>query len=67
MIGDADQTIFEFAGANCTLLSTLYLKDAKQLEDGHRCGKTINDICKDTIKPIWDHYGYERIWRPANT
>ena len=65
MIGDADQTIFEFAGANSHYFHTLS-KGAKQLEDGHRCGKTINDICKDTIKPIWDHYGYERIWRPAN-
>ena len=65
MIGDADQTIFEFAGANANYFHTLS-KNAEQLKDGYRCGKTINDICKSIIKPIWDHYGYERIWKPAN-
>jgi len=65
MVGDADQTIFEFAGANADYFHTLS-KNAEQLEQGYRCGKTINELCKQVIKPIWDHYGYQRIWKPAN-
>ena len=64
MVGDADQTIFEFAGANADYFHKLS-KDAEQLEDGLRCGQTINTLCKGIIQPIWDHYGYERIWKPA--
>ena len=40
-------------------------KDAEQLKQGLRCGETINTLCKEIIKPIWDHYGYERVWKPA--
>jgi len=64
MVGDADQTIFEFAGANADYFHKLS-KDAEQLDEGLRCGKTINTLCKNIIQPIWDHYGYERIWKPA--
>ena len=64
MVGDADQTIFEFAGANADYYHRLS-KDAEQLEEGYRCGQTINSLCKDIIKPIWNHYGYDRIWKPA--
>ena len=64
MVGDADQTIFEFAGANADYYHKLS-KDAEQLEQGYRCGETINKLCKSIIKPIWDHYGYDRIWKPA--
>jgi superfamily I DNA/RNA helicase len=63
-IGDADQTIFEFAGADADYFHTLS-KDAEQLEQGYRCGLTINTKCKEIIKPIWDHYGYTRVWKPA--
>ena len=64
MVGDADQTIFEFAGASADYYHRLS-KDAEQLEEGYRCGKTINSLCKDIIKPIWDYYGYSRVWKPA--
>ena len=65
MVGDADQTIFEFAGANADYFHTLS-KNAEQLDQGYRCGKTINTLCKQIIKPVWDYYGYDRIWKPAN-
>ena len=64
MVGDADQTIFEFAGANADYFHKLS-RDAEQLEEGLRCGYTINSLCKEIIKPIWDHYEYERVWKPA--
>jgi len=64
MVGDADQTIFEFSGANADYFHKLS-KDAQQLEQGFRCGETINNLCKKIIQPVWDHYEYERIWKPA--
>lgn len=64
MVGDADQTIFEFAGADAEYFHEIS-KDAEQLEQGFRCGSTINNLCKQIIKPIWDHYGYSRVWKPA--
>ena len=64
MVGDADQTIFEFAGSDPEYFHKLS-KDAQELENGKRCGETINKLCKSIIKPIWDHYGYDRIWKPA--
>jgi len=64
-VGDPDQTIFEWAGANAHEFYTLS-KGAKELEQGHRCSKTINDLCKNIIKPIWDHYGTHRIWKPTD-
>ena len=64
-VGDADQTIFEFAGSDSDYYHRLS-KDAEQLEQGHRCGRTINNLCKSIIKPIWDYYGYDRIWKPTD-
>ena len=64
MVGDADQTIFEFAGSDPEYFHKLS-KDAQELENGKRCGETINKLCKQIIKPIWDHYGYQRKWTPA--
>ena len=63
-VGDADQTIFEFAGSDADYYHRLS-KEAEELDQGLRCGKTINELCKQIIKPIWDHYGYQRIWKPA--
>ena len=63
-VGDADQTIFEFAGANPNYFHTLS-KNAEQLEQGYRCGKTINEICKKIIAPVWKKYEYDRVWKPA--
>ena len=64
-VGDADQTIFEFAGSDADYYHRLS-KDAEQLEQGYRCGKTINNLCKKIIKPVWDYYDYERIWKPTD-
>jgi len=64
-VGDADQTIFEFAGSDADYYHRLS-RDAEQLDQGHRCGKTINNLCKRIIKPIWEHYGYERTWRSTD-
>jgi len=64
-VGDPDQTIFDFAGASAETFYELS-KGAKELEQGYRCGQTINNLCKQIIKPIWDHYGTHRTWRPAN-
>ena len=64
-VGDADQTIFEFAGSDADYYHRLSRK-AEQLEQGHRCGKTINNLCKRIIRPIWDYYGYERAWKPTD-
>ena len=65
-VGDADQTIFEFAGSDADYYHRLS-KNAEQLEQGYRCGLTINTKCKEIIKPIWDHYGYTRVWKPAKS
>jgi len=65
LVGDADQTIFEFAGADADYYHRLS-RNAEQLEQGHRCGKTINALCKRIIRPIWEHYGYERTWRSTD-
>jgi hypothetical protein len=64
MIGDADQTIFEFAGSDPEYFHKLS-KEATELEQGKRCGETINSLCKKIIAPIWKHYGYTRKWLPA--
>tara|TARA_R100001230_G_C5683516_1_gene191449 strand:- start:492 stop:2153 length:1662 start_codon:yes stop_codon:yes gene_type:complete len=65
MVGDADQTIFEFAGADPEYYHRLS-RNAEQLEQGYRCSQTITNLCKRTIRPIWNHYGYERVWKPTD-
>ena len=64
-VGDPDQTIFEWAGANAKEFYELS-KGAKELEQGHRCSKTINALCKEIIKDVWDEHGTHRIWKPTN-
>ena len=64
-VGDADQTIFEFAGADSNYFHKLS-REAEQLDQGYRCGKTITNVCKNIIRPIWNHYGYERTWKPTD-
>ncbi len=64
MIGDPDQTIFEWAGANADYFHRIS-RDAKDLEQGRRCGKTINELCKKIISPVWKHYRYNRTWKPV--
>ena len=64
-VGDPDQTIFEWAGANAKEFYELS-KGAKELEQGHRCSKTINAFCKKIIEPVWNHYGTHRVWKPTD-
>ena len=69
-VGDADQTIHEYAGSDPNyfykLASTKESKD-NELTEGLRCGRTINQICKKIILPVWKKWGVyaERIWTPA--
>ena len=66
-IGDPDQTIHEYAGSDPNffykLASTSEAK-ANELKEGLRCGKTINEICKNIIVPVWDKWGInaKRTW-----
>jgi superfamily I DNA/RNA helicase len=70
-VGDADQTIHEYAGSDpkyfYQLASTKESK-ANELKEGLRCGKTINQICKRIIRPVWKKWGVyaERTWTPTN-
>ena len=64
-VGDPDQTIFEWAGADAHEFYTLS-KGAQELEQGHRCSKTINNLCKKIIAPIWHHYGTHRVWKATD-
>ena len=69
-VGDADQTIHEYAGSDPNyfykLASTKESK-ANELTEGLRCGRTINQICKKIILPVWKKWGTyaERVWTPA--
>ena len=69
-VGDADQTIHEYAGSDPNyfykLASTKESK-ANELTEGLRCGRTINQICKKIISPVWKKWGVyaERVWTPA--
>ena len=69
-VGDADQTIHEYSGSDpnyfYTLASTKESK-ANELTEGLRCGRTINQICKKIISPVWKKWGVyaERVWTPA--
>ena len=70
-IGDADQTIHEYAGSDpeyfYQLANTEEAK-ANELTEGLRCGQTINKICKNIIKPVWKDKGKlsERTWTPTD-
>jgi len=65
MVGDADQTIFEFAGSDADYFHKLSAKPYRELDQGRRCSKAVNDYCKEIITPIWIEYGYTRKWYPA--
>lgn len=69
-IGDADQTIYDYSGADSDFfykLSSTPEAKKNQLKYGKRCGKTINTICKRIIAPIWKKWGdnAERVWTPV--
>jgi superfamily I DNA/RNA helicase len=70
-IGDADQTIHEYAGSDpeyfYQLANTEQAK-ANELTEGLRCGQTINKICRNIIAPVWEAKGKlsERTWTPTS-
>ena len=65
-IGDADQTLYQYAGADPEYFHMLALKHKdNELKDGLRCCETINTICKNIIAPVWKKWGYTRKWLPA--
>ncbi len=69
-VGDADQTIHEYAGSDPRFFYELAnTKESKnnELTEGLRCGRTINQICKRIILPVWKKWGVyaERVWTPA--
>ena len=70
-IGDADQTIHEYAGSDPEyfyLLANTEEAKANELTEGLRCGQTINKICRNIIAPVWKQYGRysERTWTPTD-
>ena len=62
--GDPDQAIFEFSGADPDAFHKEFARPEKELKQGYRCPRVINEYCKSIINPIWQHYNYERTWRP---
>ena len=65
LVGDADQTLFEYAGSDADKYHKLAAHPYKELKEGLRCSEAINKLCKKIIQPIWDHYGSHRVWTPA--
>jgi len=68
LVGDPNQTIFQFAGADPDFFEKIFakVKDEDELKQGLRCSKAINVFAKKIIKPIWEYYGYERAWLPTD-
>ena len=65
LVGDPDQTIFEFAGSDAHFFHEAAKNPYKELKEGLRCGEAINTFCKEIIAPVWRDYGYSREWSPA--
>tara|TARA_R110000796_G_scaffold178781_2_gene295431 strand:+ start:211 stop:1959 length:1749 start_codon:yes stop_codon:yes gene_type:complete len=62
--GDPDQAIFEFAGAKPSVFADLAKNPFKELKEGYRCPRIINEYCKKVISPVWDKYEGWRTWKP---
>jgi hypothetical protein len=65
LVGDADQTLFEYAGSNPNYFHRLASNPYYELKEGLRCSEAINTKCKKIIMPIWDEWNSHRIWTPA--
>ena len=65
LVGDADQTLFEYAGSDADKYHKLAAHPYKELKEGLRCSEAINKKCKEIILDIWNHYGSHRTWTPA--
>ena len=67
LVGDPDQTIYEYAGSDAKWFHEAAAKPFLELKQGLRCGEVINKYCKEIINPVWKHYKYERTWLPAKS
>ena len=65
LVGDADQTLFEYAGSNANYFHKLAANPYHELAEGLRCSEAINTKCKKIIMPIWDKWNSHRVWTPA--
>ena len=65
LVGDPDQTIYEYAGSDAKWFHEAAAKPFLELKQGLRCGEAINEYCKEIIEPIWKHYKYKRTWLAA--
>ena len=65
LVGDADQTLFEYSGSDADYFHKLAADPWHELKEGKRCSRAINTICKKIIAPIWDKYKSHRVWTPA--
>ena len=65
LVGDADQTLFEYAGSNANYFHKLAANPYHELTEGRRCSEAINKKCKKIIMPIWDEWNSHRVWTPA--
>jgi hypothetical protein len=65
LVGDADQTLFEYAGSNAKYFHKLAANPYHELTEGLRCSEAINKKCKEIIMPIWDKWNSHRVWTPA--
>jgi len=65
LVGDPDQTIFEFAGSDAHFFHEAARNPYVELKEGLRCSEAINTFCKEIIEPVWKNYGYSREWLPA--
>ena len=65
LVGDADQTLFEYAGSDADKYHKLAAHPYKELKEGLRCSEAINKKCKEIIMPIWNKWNSHRVWTPA--